>query len=106
MSEPISILKNTTNESVKEAHKQQSTSTELIERHHIEDSPFMVITNNEDGLSYGVMGKYRMTELYNSKEECIEEMSKITWNRIIQVIICLNHDQQNREELINKLNEQ
>lgn len=105
MSEPISLSKRNIKESAKEAHKQQFNSTELIERHHIEDSPFMVITNNEDGLSYGIMGKYRMTELFSSKEECIEEMSKITWNRIIQVIICLNHDQQSKDELINKLNE-
>lgn len=106
MSKLKAISKQNTSENVKEANKQQSNSTELIERHHIPDSPFMVITNTEDGLSYGVMGKYRMTELYNSKEECIEEMSKITWNRIIQVIICLNHDQQSKNELINKINEQ
>lgn len=105
MSEPKTISKQNTNESVKEAHKQQSNSTELIERHHIDNSPFMVITNTEDGLSYGVMGKYRMTELYSNKEECIADMEKITWNRIIQVIICLNHDQKSKEELINKIQE-
>lgn len=106
MSEPKATLKSITNENVKEAHKQQSNSTELLKRHHIDDSPFMVITNTEEGFSYGVMGKYRMTNVYSSEEECIEEMKKITWNRIIQVIICLNHDHQNREDLINKLNEQ
>lgn len=94
-------------QNVEEAHKQNSNSNkELYEKTHIKDTPFVVIRDTEKGVSYGVMGKYRMTEEYIDHLDCIEELTKITWNRIIQVIMCLNHDQENLNKLINKINEQ
>lgn len=94
-------------QNVEEAHKQNSNSnTELFERTHIKDTPFVAIRDTQRALSWGVMGKYRMTEEYVRHQDCIDELTKITWNRIIQVIICLNHDQENLNKLINKIKEQ
>jgi len=60
--------------------------SETISREEVKDSPFHVITI--DGESFGVMGDYRLTEKM-SKEKVKKELKKITWNRIIQVIMLL-----------------
>lgn len=73
----------------KETDKPESNS-ELIKRTEIENSPFVVITS--EGKSFGTLGKYRITEVYNDIEECIDEVKKITWNRIIQVFMLLNEE--------------
>ena len=61
---------------------------ELIERDEIKDSPFEVITKN--GQSWGAMGQYRLTEVGNNRKKVKRELEKITWNRVIQVIMILN----------------
>lgn len=71
-------------QNVEEADKNGS----LIERESIEDSPFTVISI--EGYHFGVMGDYRITEKSNSKKEIIKELSKITWNRIIQIVMILD----------------
>jgi translation elongation factor P/translation initiation factor 5A len=64
----------------------KQASSETISREEVKDSPFHVITI--DGESFGVMGDYRLTEKM-SKEKVKKELKKITWNRIIQVIMLL-----------------
>jgi hypothetical protein len=56
---------------------------ELVKRKEIPNSPFQVVTTT-DG-SFGIMGKWRLTEL-GTEKEITKEMETITWNRIIQVI--------------------
>jgi hypothetical protein len=60
-----------------------------LSRHEVEESPFTVVGNNENGW-VGTMGKYRITEQFNSKEEAIKDVEVITWNRIVQVLILVN----------------
>jgi len=74
---------------------------QTIERIEIKDSPFHVITI--DGESFGVMGDYRLTEKAKTKEEVIEELEKITWNRIVQVVMLL---EEVRTKINNKIKEQ
>lgn len=62
----------------------KDSSSELISRVDIKDTPFTIITTEEK--HFGAMGRYRITELYNTYEEAVEETKKITWNRIVQVI--------------------
>jgi hypothetical protein len=43
------------------------------------------------------MGDYRLTEKSDTKEEVIEKLEKITWNRIIQVMMILKEvDEKNK----------
>ena len=73
----------------KKVNKEDSgPKEELIERDEIKNSPFEVITKN--GQSWGAMGQYRLTEVGNDKIKIKKELEKITWNRIIQVIMILN----------------
>ncbi len=77
-----------------------SKNEELIKRDSIKDSPFEVIT--KEGKSFGVMGNYRLTEESNDAESVKSELEKITWNRIIQVVMILN---ELKEKLNNKKEE-
>jgi hypothetical protein len=67
--------------------KDNRGSSELIKREDIKESPFTIITI--DGKSFGTMGNYRLTE-EGTKDQIKKELSKITWNRIIQVTMILN----------------
>lgn len=50
----------------------------------IEGTPFTVV---EEGKEYfSIIGNHRITETFLTKEICIEETKKITWDRIVQVI--------------------
>ena len=74
--------------------KDSGDGKELIQRKDIKDSPFSIITI--DGKSFGVMGEYRLTEEGGSIKEVQKQLEKITWNRIIQVVMIL-------EEIKNKV---
>lgn len=66
----------------------KNSNSELIKRDGITDSPFEVITQN--GVSFGTMGQYRLTEPTTDKRKLKRELEKITWNRFIQVIMILD----------------
>lgn len=69
-------------------NKEDSGKEELIKRTQVKDSPFEVIT--QDGYSFGVMGNYRLTEKSNDAKEIAKELKKITWNRVIQIVMILD----------------
>jgi len=73
--------------------KKKSGKEELVKRKQLKDSPFEIIT--QEGYSFGVMGEYRVTEKADTVKEIEKELKKITWNRIIQVVMILT-------EVINK----
>ena len=74
---------------MKKADKEESgDKEELIERDEIKNSPFEVITKN--GESWGVMGNYRLTEVNKDRKEVKKQLEKVTWNRVIQVVMILN----------------
>ncbi len=60
---------------------------ELISRKEVDGTPFVIVTT--EGKSFGVLGKYRITEPRKSKKEVEKELKEITWNRIIQVTMLL-----------------
>ena len=72
---------------VEKVAKEGSSKEELIKRVSIKDSPFEVIT--QDGYSFGVMGNYRLTEKSNDAKDIEKQLKKITWNRIIQIVMIL-----------------
>lgn len=68
--------------------KQQSNgedhSEELIERDEVENTPFVMITINNE--TFGTFGKYRITETYHTKQQCKVELLAMNWNRVIQIM--------------------
>ena len=84
-------------QNVEEADKNGS----LIERENIENSPFTIISM--EGYHFGVMGDYRITDKSNNKNQIKEELSKITWNRIIQIVMILDEVKDKLKTEIKKL---
>jgi hypothetical protein len=82
--------------SVKEVNKKDSGNKELIKKEEIKDSPFTVVTIN--GESFGVMGGYRVTKKTGTVEQIKKELEKITWNRIVQVMMILKELQTENEK--------
>jgi len=83
-----------------ELTNKDSSNEQLVKREPIKDSPFVVISI-EDKKHFGVMGEYRVTEEMESKEKVEKELKKITWNRMIQVIMILD-EIKSKDEDFNK----
>lgn len=62
-------------------------NTELVKKIEMEDTPFTIV--ELEGRFFGTMGNYRLTEQFDSFEECEEVMKEFSWNRVIQVMMLL-----------------
>ena len=62
---------------------------ELITRKKVKDSPFEVIGLVEKKEYFAVLGEYRITEVYDTERKAIDQVKKINWNRVIQVVMIL-----------------
>ncbi len=62
-------------------------NTELVKKVEMEDTPFTIV--ELEGRFFGTMGNYRLTEQFDSFEECEEVMKEFSWNRVIQVMMLL-----------------
>lgn len=67
----------------------QDDNDQLIEREQIPNTPFWIIGNKTDGY-YLVMGKYRLTEVKNTKEEVKTHLLENIWHVILSMIIAVN----------------
>lgn len=63
----------------------------LIEYKSVLGTPFTIV--RKEGIKFGVMGKHQITETTENEEELEEELKKITWNRLIQVIMILKENE-------------
>ena len=79
-----------------ETSKEDSSAT--IERTDVKDTPFTIVKTEE--AIFGVMGQYRITEKCKTVEACKKEVKKITWNRVVQVIMVLQeHKERLKQEI-------
>lgn len=70
---------------------------ELIKRDEIDNTPFMIITTR--GVSFGAFGRYKITDDYLNPEQVRTELSKITWNRIIQIMSIVHQMLENQKPI-------
>lgn len=78
--------------------KPKSTShEELIEYHEIKDTPFTIARQDKDW--FVLMGKYRLTQNLQTKEEAIKEARSKSWIRIMQVINIMMIDHDNEKQV-------
>lgn len=66
----------------------------------LQGTPFTLVS--DEGKVYGVMGKYRLTEAFESEEEAEIQVKAITWDRLVQVFSIMINEQ----EKIKQLNEE
>lgn len=70
---------------------EETIGEELIHREDVENTPFTIMQIEDD--YFATMGKYRLTELHKDKEKLKKELTKITWNRIVQVVsVMIQHE--------------
>ncbi len=50
----------------------------------IENTPFTIV--KEENTYFGLIGNHRITNGYDDKEQLKQDITKITWDRIVQVI--------------------
>lgn len=82
----------------KELDKEEVANEELVIREKIEDSPFTAVKIGDSGWAAGI-GKHRLTEFYETKEEVIADVLEISWKRIVQVVsIMADYDGANKEK--------
>ena len=81
---------NTQTKTDKELKLQQESSNttdkknSLIDIQVLEDTPFGTVTI--EGKSFGVIGQNRITEEYDDIEKLREDLKKIDWNKVTNVI--------------------
>lgn len=108
---PSNTKKNTSKEDIS---KQEHTSSQpdvsnievnlnlKYERYEVQNTPFVVVEEpNEVEMksSYTiVVGKYRVSETFDTLHEAMEDANNITWNRIIQVLWATLEMQQEMKE--------
>ena len=76
---------------------------ELINFTEVENTPFTVISKEEQHIV--MLGKYRVSETFESKDEAIKDANSITWNRITQLITVMLRLNEEVKELKSKENE-
>lgn len=72
----------------------KNEATELLEE--IPTTPFKVWNN--EGKFVAVMGNLRITNEFDTKEECINDVMHLTWNKIINIILTLTEINLNNRE--------
>lgn len=65
-------------------------NSEIFKTKEVEETPFTVITIGET--SFGTIGKYKLTNDFMTVEEAEEDVKKITWNRLVNVIMILQNN--------------
>ena len=67
---------------VEEQNKQDYLNNLKIES--IENTPFSTVS--QTGEHFGAIGKHKITESFKTIEELKEELTKMSWDRIVQVV--------------------
>ena len=89
---------------VKKVNKKDSGNEQLVERWPIEETPFTVIRVEKK--YFGVMGEYRVTEEKGNRGEVEDELRRITWNRMIQVMMIMDEIKSKDKNFNKKVKEQ
>lgn len=73
---------------------------ELINFTEVENTPYTVISKEDQHIV--MLGRYRVSETFESKDEAIKDANSITWNRITQLITVLLRLEEEVKELKSK----
>ena len=67
-----------------ESSNTTDSKSSLIDIEVLENTPFGIVTI--EGKSFGVIGQNRITEEYNDVEKLKNELARVDWNKIVNVI--------------------
>lgn len=91
------------NKTFSEGLKKNEEAEELMKKTEVDESPFMIISLTESNEHFGVLGKYRLTEKFDSIEEAMNETKNMSWNRITQVIALVANELLENKDKVDEL---
>lgn len=86
-----SLSKNT------EQEPNSDSSKEMVEKIQVPETPFTMVRFEDKW--FLTMGKYRLTEPADTKEEIEAQIENTSWNRIIQIILIIIKDHDEEKQL-------
>lgn len=90
--------KKLSNGSVEPTTRQESNSNKLVEQFPLSGTPFTIVKVEDHW--FLTIGKYRLTNQLNTREEAEAEVHDTSWIRIMQImkIVCTEHDAEKKHE--------
>lgn len=86
--------------------KRNENPEEIFTKEQIKDTPFLVIYNPDKKLAFGVFGQYRITKDFENPEEVKNELTNMTWDKIITVMALVYEMLKSQEKAQNKTEEE
>lgn len=74
--------------SVPEKENKQNSSEELIEQEEVEGTPFKLVNIRKGGW-FIALGRHRLTEMQENKQELIEKIVNKDWTLVLDTIVAL-----------------
>lgn len=88
----------------KETNNTNSSKNELtVKNSRIENTPFILRWEKEKGYSWGMAG-YKVSQWYENENECLKDVKKITWDKIIAIASIISESIIKLKEIENKSN--
>ena len=66
--------------------KKHEKPEEIFSKEQIKDTPFLVIYNPDKKIAFGVFGQFKITKDFENPEDVKNELSNMTWDKIITVM--------------------
>lgn len=66
--------------------KKNENPTEIFSKMPIENTPFLIIYNEEQKIAFGVFGQYKITKDFENPDDVRNELTNMTWDKIITVM--------------------
>lgn len=66
--------------------KKNENPTEIFSKMPIENTPFLIIYNEEQKIAFGVFGQYKITKDFDNTDDVRKELTNMTWDKIITVM--------------------
>lgn len=88
--------KKSSNGSAEPTHKPESNSEQLVEQIKLSGTPFTIVRIEDKW--FLTIGKYRLTNQLNTREEAEAEVHDATWDRMMQImkIMILEHEDEKK----------
>jgi hypothetical protein len=69
----------------------------LVERENVENTPFTIYKHEKEW--FVLIGMYRLSESFKTKEEALEDAKRTDWERMMQVMgVMIENYNKNKEE--------
>ena len=85
--------------------KKNPEPEEIFSKEQIKDTPFLVIYNAEKKLAFGAFGQYKIAKDFENPDDVKNELTNMTWDKIITVMALVYEMLKSQHESQNKSNE-